>query len=173
MARTAARVAVALGSNSGDRLANLRFGAESLVGLFSEFRCSRVFETEPMYVSDQARFLNACCTGRTDSSAEELLGVIQQIERHSGRRRGGRRYGPRPLDLDLLLHGDQVIDEPHLTVPHPRMRDRAFVLIPLAELASDWLVPGLPGNPVTTVGQLAAAISAEGVVLTGHELPCG
>ncbi len=167
------RVAVALGSNSGDRLANLRFGAESLVGLFSEFRCSRVFETEPRYVYNQARFLNACCTGRTDISAEELLGVMQQIERRAGRRHGGLRYGPRPLDLDLLLHGDQVIADPHLTVPHPRMRDRGFVLIPLAELASDWPVPGLPGSPVPTIGELAAAVSAEGVVLTRHELPCG
>jgi 2-amino-4-hydroxy-6-hydroxymethyldihydropteridine diphosphokinase len=166
-------VAVALGSNEGDRAANLRFGAAGLLQMDAAFRFSAVFETRPMHVVDQARFLNACGIGWTSLTARQFLDRLQNIERCAGRRPGGQRYGPRPLDLDLLLYGDHVIDDPGLTVPHPRMRDRPFVLLPLAELAADWEVPASHGAPVATVGELAVAAGSKGVELLHLEFPCG
>ncbi|MDH3428061.1 MAG: 2-amino-4-hydroxy-6-hydroxymethyldihydropteridine diphosphokinase, partial [Gemmatimonadota bacterium] len=112
-------VAVALGSNEGDRAANLRFGAAGLLQMDAAFRFSAVFETRPMHVVDQAPFLNACAIGWTILTARQFLDRLQNIERCAGRRPGGQRYGPRSLDLDLLLYGDHVIDGPGLTVPHP------------------------------------------------------
>lgn len=107
----------------------------------------------------QPRFLNACCTGRSRLSPGEVLRRLQEIEREAGRRPGGPRWGPRLLDLDLLLYDGRVIDRPGLRVPHPRMRERAFVLIPLAEVAPEWVHP----ETGLTVRELAAAISAEDV----------
>lgn len=166
------RVAVALGSNLGDRVANLRLGAAGLAGLQRSFRCSRVFETEPVHVSNQPAFLNACCTGWTDLAPGQLLLELQSLERDAGRDSGGPRFGPRPLDLDLLLHGDHVIDEPGLIIPHPRLRERPFVLVPLAEVAADWEVPASRGADVSTVGDLALAVGAGGVVATSLNLLC-
>ena len=105
--------------------------------LVSQFR-----ETEPVGFQDQPMFLNAVALIGTTATARGLLDTLLDIERRLGRTREGPSGGPRTLDLDLLLYGDEVIDEPGLTVPHPRLHERSFVLEPLAELAPGLVVPG-------------------------------
>jgi 2-amino-4-hydroxy-6-hydroxymethyldihydropteridine diphosphokinase len=102
---------------------------------------SRFRETDPVGYADQPRFLNAACLVETDLSARELLERLLAVERSLGRERAGPRFGPRTIDLDLLLYGDETIDEPGLTVPHPRLAERRFVLEPLAELDHDLTLP--------------------------------
>jgi 2-amino-4-hydroxy-6-hydroxymethyldihydropteridine diphosphokinase len=102
---------------------------------------SRFRETDPVGYADQPRFLNAACLVETDLSARELLERLLVVERSLGRERAGPRFGPRTIDLDLLLYGDETIDEPGLTVPHPRLAERRFVLEPLAELDHDLTLP--------------------------------
>lgn len=164
------RVAVGLGSNLGDRAANLRLGLEGLRRLLDDVVCSSVFETDPRHLRDQPRFLNACCVGRTRLTPRRLLAELQQLERAAGRRPGGRRFGPRVLDLDLVLYGDRVIDEEDLIVPHPRLRERAFVLVPLREIAADWRVPAQRDLPECRVGELADAVAPEGIEPTDFSL---
>ena len=99
-------------------------------------------ETEPWGYADQPRFLNAVAELETDEPPRALLARLLEIERELGRTREGPRYGPRTIDLDLLLYGDDRLDEPGLGLPHPRLHERAFVLEPLAELAPELVVPG-------------------------------
>lgn len=135
------RVFVGLGSNLGDRELNLRQALERLeeVGLV---RASSFRETDPVGVTDQPKFLNAAAELATDLSPRELLERLLEIERELGRDRATeRRWGPRVIDLDLLLFGEEAIDEPGLTVPHPRLADRRFVLQPLCELNEDLALP--------------------------------
>jgi 2-amino-4-hydroxy-6-hydroxymethyldihydropteridine diphosphokinase len=159
-------VAIALGSNLGDRFDHLEAAVRQLAALMDVRRCSAVYESEPMYVESQPPFLNACCVGRTRLPARSLLEVLQAIERRAGRGPGGRRYGPRELDLDLLLYGDRVIEEAGLRVPHPRMTERAFVLWPLAEIAGDWFHP----ESDDTIARMAAALPRDGLRLHGAAL---
>ncbi len=106
-------------------------------------RVSALRETDPVGVEDQPRFLNGVAVVATTASARELLGFLLEIERELGRDRSAeQRWGPRAIDLDLLLYGEAVIDEPGLRVPHPRLHERRFVLEPLAELDSGLVVPG-------------------------------
>lgn len=163
-------VAVGLGSNLGDRIAHLRSGVSALRRLLRDVVVSGVYETEPREVVEQPRFLNACCVGRTRLTPRRLLVELQHVERLAGRRRAGPRYGPRVLDLDLLLHGTTVIETPDLVVPHPRLRERPFVLVPLAELVPHWVVPASGGYAVSTVADLARAAGGNGVELTDIEL---
>ena len=129
------RVFVALGSNVGDREANLELALLRMDEELDLMACSTFLETDPVGVTDQPRFLNAVAELRTDLPARELLERLLEIERELGRDRSQeRRFGPRTLDLDLLLYGDETIDEPGLTVPHPRLHERRFVLDPLYEL---------------------------------------
>ena len=147
-------VAVALGSNLGDRRAHLDFAVSRLETVLSNLRASSYRDTDPVDVPGvQSLFLNAAATGETDVSARELLGILLAIERERGRERPFPGAA-RTLDLDLVLYGDLVIGEPELTVPHPRFRERRFVLEPLAEVAPDLI------DPVTglSVGQLLARI---------------
>lgn len=167
---TGERVAIGMGSNLGERLANLRFGVQGLRRLLGGVYVSPVYETVPVHVADQRSFLNACCVGRTSLTPRQLLTELQQIEQAAGRTRGGRRYGPRILDLDLLLYGDHVIRERDLIVPHPRLRGRAFVLVPLRDIAADWRVPGDEEHPTRSVRELAAAVDPEGVARTNLRL---
>lgn len=135
------RVFVGLGSNLGDRELNLRQALKRLeeVGLV---RASSFRETDPVGVTDQPKFLNAAAELATDLSPRELLERLLEIERELGRDRATeRRWGPRVIDLDLLLFGEEAIDEPGLTVPHPRLADRRFVLEPLCELNEDLALP--------------------------------
>lgn len=155
------RVAVGLGSNCEPRLEFLRYGAARLRSILGAFRASGVYETQPLYEEDQSAFLNACCVGLTRLTPTQLLQQLQEAERAAGRTSTGRRYGPRTLDLDLLLYGQEVIDQPGLTVPHPRLPEREFVLIPLVEVAADWQHPA-SGH---TVRELARRVTREGIRL--------
>lgn len=133
-------VAIAFGSNLGDRERTLRAAAAALGDAVHDLRLSTFHETEPVGVGDQPRFLNAAATGRTALSAGDLLATLRDVEARFGRERP-YAGAARTLDLDLILYGDAIIDEPGLTVPHPRFRERRFVLQPLAEIAADWTDP--------------------------------
>jgi 2-amino-4-hydroxy-6-hydroxymethyldihydropteridine diphosphokinase len=129
---------VGLGANLGEREGTIRRALE----LLGPVRVSTLIETEPWGYADQPRFVNAVAEVETDEGPWGLLERLLEIERALGRTREGPRYGPRTIDLDLLLYGDEVLDERGLAVPHPRLHERAFVLEPLAELAPDLVVPG-------------------------------
>ncbi|HSM07587.1 MAG TPA: 2-amino-4-hydroxy-6-hydroxymethyldihydropteridine diphosphokinase [Gemmatimonadota bacterium] len=166
----AERVAIGMGSNLGDPLTNLRFGLRALRRLIGDVDASPVYETVPLHVADQPSFLNACCVGWTVLSPHELLTELQEIEALAGRVRRGRRYGPRTLDLDLLLYGSRVIHKRDIVVPHPRFRERAFVLVPLRDIAPDWRVPGDDTAPEGSVAELAEVVEAKGIVRTDFRL---
>jgi 2-amino-4-hydroxy-6-hydroxymethyldihydropteridine diphosphokinase len=135
-------VAVALGSNLGDRERLLRDAAAALSPFIDDIRLSSFYDTAPVGVGDnQPTFLNGALTGRTSLTARALLERLLAVEQEFGRQ---RPYpgAARTLDLDLILYGDAIIDEPPtLIVPHPRFRERLFVLDPLAEIAGDWVDP--------------------------------
>jgi len=135
-------VFLCLGSNMGDRRAQIDGGVAELErgGVRVETRSS-VYETEPVGIEDQPWYLNQVIRGRTRLTPGELLGVCKAVERLFGRNPSGVRFGPRTLDIDVLLYGDRVIAEDRLTVPHPRMHERRFVLVPLLEVAPDLAVP--------------------------------
>ncbi|MBI4171233.1 MAG: 2-amino-4-hydroxy-6-hydroxymethyldihydropteridine diphosphokinase [Actinobacteria bacterium] len=139
-----ARAHVGLGANLGEREETLRRALELLaetagteVVAVSSFR-----ETDPVGYLDQPRFLNGAAALETSLSPRELLDALLAVERELGRTRGGARFGPRTVDLDLLLYGDAQLDEPGLTLPHPRLHERRFALEPLAELDPELVVPG-------------------------------
>jgi len=129
------RVAVALGSNVGDRRAHLDYAVSKLRIFLGNLTVSRYYDTVPVGVSGpQSLFLNAVAVGESTMSARALLEELLAIEQERGRERPYAN-APRTLDLDLILFGDTVLDEPGLTIPHPRFRERRFVLEPLAEIA--------------------------------------
>jgi 2-amino-4-hydroxy-6-hydroxymethyldihydropteridine diphosphokinase len=138
------RAYVALGSNLGDREQMLRRALEDVAAVpgIEVLACSSFRETDPVGFLDQPRFLNAAAVLETELGARELLARLLDVERRLGRTRAGPPLGPRTIDLDLLLYGDETIAEPGLQVPHPRMHERRFVLEPLAELAPGLTVPG-------------------------------
>ncbi len=133
-------VAIALGSNLGDRASHLSFAVERLRTVLPDLRVSGFIDTEPVGVGTQPVFLNGAVAGSTQLSARQLLEFLLALERERGRDRPFVG-APRTLDLDLVLYGTAIIDEPGLTVPHPRFRDRAFVLAPLAEIAGEMQDP--------------------------------
>ncbi|MEO7148986.1 MAG: 2-amino-4-hydroxy-6-hydroxymethyldihydropteridine diphosphokinase [Rhodanobacteraceae bacterium] len=138
------RAYIALGSNLGDPCAQIERGFVAL----STLPCtqlgarSRLYRSVPWGVVDQPEFVNAAVALDTALTPRDLLDALLAIERAAGRTRDGARWGPRTLDLDLLLYGDQVLHAPGLEIPHPRLHERAFVLAPLAEIAPDLEVPG-------------------------------
>lgn len=158
-------MAVGLGSNLGDRHDRLECGVRALRGFLEEVRLSSIYETEAVGITDQPDFLNACCTGLTRLTPRQLLSQLLDAERAAGRFRTGRRFAPRTLDLDLLVYGERVIESTCLSVPHPRMRERAFVLVPLAEIAPDWVVPACGGSPERTVRELLQPLDRTSVRL--------
>ena len=121
---------------------------------------SSLYETEPEGPA-QPPFLNSVCRIETGLEPPSLLRFLKDLEHEIGRRPGGKRWGPRPIDLDILLYEDRVLEGEELTVPHPRMSERAFVLVPLAEIAPDARLPGTD----STAGALARSIEASGVRL--------
>jgi len=141
------RVAIALGGNLGDRETYLRAALDALRPHVQSLRSSSFHDTAPVGVGEQPVFLNAAAVGETSLSARELLVLLLDIEKQFGRE---RPYpgAPRTLDLDLILYDDEIIDAPGLVVPHPRFRERRFVLEPLAEIAADWRDP-LTGRTVS------------------------
>jgi 2-amino-4-hydroxy-6-hydroxymethyldihydropteridine diphosphokinase len=143
-ARAGERAYLALGSNVGDRLASLRRAVELLdrTDGIAVVGSSRVYETAPVGGPPQGDFLNAVVDVETSLSARDLLRACLAVEEAMGRKRTAR-WGPRTIDIDILTYGDAAIDEPGLTVPHPRMHERGFVLAPLLELDAD---PPLPGG---------------------------
>ncbi|HEX9968802.1 MAG TPA: 2-amino-4-hydroxy-6-hydroxymethyldihydropteridine diphosphokinase [Acidimicrobiales bacterium] len=145
------RAFLALGSNLGDRWAYLRQAVAAMPDLVA---VSPVYETAPVGGPEgQGAFLNCVVELDTDRTPHELLDLCRQLEAAAGRVRT-ERWGPRTLDADVLLVGDETVDEPDLTVPHPRMWERSFVLVPLHELAPD-LVPDPPtGADVQVAGTL-------------------
>ena len=146
-----------LGSNLGDRLATLRAALDALAPHSAVHRVSSVYDTAPQLVEDQPRFLNAAVCGTTSLEPLELLYFVKAIETALGRV-PAPRYGPRALDIDLLLVDDLVLDRPELTLPHPRLVERAFALVPLAEIAPTLRHPVLD----RTIAELAGAVRETG-----------
>ncbi len=149
---------VGLGSNLGDRAAIIRAAVDRLdrepeIGVVG---ISRIRDTEPVDLLDQPRYLNAAAAVETVLSARELLDRMLEIERDLGRVRTGPRFGPRVIDLDLLLYGHEQIEEPGLRVPHPRLHERLFALEPLMDLDPTLVVPG-HGSVAALVAGLQSA----------------
>lgn len=157
-------VFIALGSNLGDRLEQLRAGIKLLerhpeIGVRAK---SRIFETEPFGVTNaQGAYLNAAAKLETSLSAHELLNIMLEVERTKGRERK-ERWGARTLDLDILLYGSEIISEPNLEIPHPRMLERSFVLAPLADIAANLEIPGR----ATSVQQAFEKLGSDGIWAT-------
>ena len=151
------KVAIALGSNLGDREAHLAFGLSALPGFITNLRRSSWYNTAPVGVpGDQPRYLNGVVIGETALAAKEVLERLLAIEEAAGRSRPAP-LAPRTLDLDLILYGDKKIEEPGLVVPHPRFRERLFVLEPLAEVAPGWIDPGT-GQTISALLQQARLV---------------
>jgi 2-amino-4-hydroxy-6-hydroxymethyldihydropteridine diphosphokinase len=142
------RAYVGMGSNLGDRVAALAAALRALEAVpgIGVAAVSRVYESEPWGIADQPAFANAVAALDTTLTAEDLLAVFKRLESEAGRA-AGARFGPRPLDLDLLLYGSEAFSGPALTVPHPRLLARDFVVTPLLELAPRATLPD--GTPVT------------------------
>ena len=150
------QVLIGFGSNQGD---SVKICREAVAALRREPRVavgkvSSLYRTQPVGVTDQAWFINGVLEGETDLEPAALLAVIQHIEQQFGRVRQ-QRWGPRTLDLDILCFGQREVRLPQLTIPHPRMQERRFVLLPLLEIAPHWLHPTLK----VSAEQLLAALS--------------
>lgn len=163
---------VGIGTNQGDRLETVTscvFVLDDLDDVAVE-DVSAVYETEPVGVTDQPAFLNAVVRVATSLGAAELLAELHGVEAAYGRdREQEQRWGPRPLDLDLLLYGDDEIDEPDLVVPHPRLTERGFVLVPLLEVMPGGELPD--GTPLTTALAALAPITGIDLHIRLEEVP--
>ena len=153
-----ATVFIGLGANAGNREANLRMALRGLTRMARVDAVSSVYETDPVG-PEQPAFYNAVCRIETGLEPLPLLRFLKSLEHEIGRRPGGPKWGPRPVDLDLLLYEERLLESDELTVPHPRLVERAFALVPLAEIA--------PDAPHAVAGkraaELASAVDASGV----------
>ncbi|MDO8730419.1 MAG: 2-amino-4-hydroxy-6-hydroxymethyldihydropteridine diphosphokinase [Candidatus Omnitrophota bacterium] len=145
-----ATATLSLGSNLGDRAENLRVALQKIGELPSTriVKSSTFHETDPVGGPPQGKFLNAAARLETELEPHELLHSLQKIEREMGRPAEHERWGPRVIDLDLLTYDNLRLNTPELTLPHPRMKERAFVLIPLAEISPEFKNLTVPGTPV-------------------------
>lgn len=148
-------VGLALGANSGERLQQLELACDALAERFGPLRLSQVYETEPVGCPEGSPpFLNACVELHTPLPPQEVLGVCRDIELRLGRRRSGVYGEPRPCDIDIIYHGDCVMNTPELTLPHPRAHLRRFVLAPLCDINPTLTLPGQSKS----VAELLAAL---------------
>lgn len=154
------QVYLALGANLGDRLGNLRAAIQALPPTLHLLAASPVYETPPWGYLDQPAFLNQVILAQTDLAPLDLLRWLKQLEAKLGRRPGAR-YGPRLIDLDILLYDDLELETPALTIPHPRLAERAFVLVPLADLAPDLRPPG----SLLSIAEMLARVDRAGIRL--------
>ncbi len=154
----AATVYLALGSNLGDRVKNLQNAREALPPFVTVERASKVYETPPWGYTNQPSFLNQVIAGKTDLLPLELLAAIKKIETKLGRQKSFR-YGPRSVDVDILLYDELILVTSTLVIPHPRMLQRGFVLVPLAEIAPNLIIAGTS----RTVKEHLQKVSIEGI----------
>ena len=151
---------LSLGSNLGDREANLESVFEELPPEIEVMLRSSIYETEPWGFKDQPDFLNMILQGKTELTPRELLAYLKKIEKKIGRK-PSFIYGPRLVDIDILFYGKKVVDEVQLTIPHKKIPERAFVLVPLMEIAPDLEYP----DSDQTISDLASSIDTSGVSL--------
>lgn len=165
-------VLIAFGSNLGDRLGQIQRAIDALSGLVRWRMVSRVYGTSPMYVADQPTFLNAAAHGETDLDPIALLALLKQTERDLGRK-PGLRFGPREIDLDLIDMRGVTMETEQLVLPHPRVTERRFVLIPILDVAPDWQFAGfcIPDLLKQTEDQAESVLEVIDAVLhlPGHE----
>lgn len=154
------RVFIALGSNLGDRAANLDAAIEAMEPDVHPRQCSPVYETPPWGYLDQPKFLNQVIEAETSLSPARLLEYLKRIEVKVGRKETFR-FGPRMIDLDIIFYNGEVIDSPPLIIPHPRLAERSFVLMPLADLAPDYRHPILGDS----VSEMLAKVDTKGIII--------
>ncbi|MBY0281428.1 MAG: 2-amino-4-hydroxy-6-hydroxymethyldihydropteridine diphosphokinase [Alphaproteobacteria bacterium] len=134
-------VYLSLGSNLGDKRAYLRAAVDALKLILRDVKESSVYETAPLYVTDQLAFLNQAISGKTDLEPLAFLRQCQAIQKAVGRTAQAVRFGPREIDIDIISFGDILLKTETIEIPHPRLHERLFVLEPLAEIAPDWACP--------------------------------
>ena len=162
------QIILALGSNLGDRLNHLNGAVNRLNEMIDDMRCSSVYETAAWGYEEQPNFLNMVLSGTYNGSAISLLRFCQTTERIIGRT-PSFIYGPREIDIDILLYGNNVVEKDGLTIPHPSMSTRAFVLIPLAEIHPELIIPGIS---ITVEGLVERIESTTSVVKWGSLGDC-
>jgi 2-amino-4-hydroxy-6-hydroxymethyldihydropteridine diphosphokinase len=150
-------VYLGLGSNMGDRKENLDRAIDYLSQRVRVVEVSSVYDTEPVGNPEQPRFLNMVCQVKTMLKPKELLALVKGIERKMGRMPGNPN-SPRPIDIDILLYGDEVVKMPELVIPHPRLTQRAFALVPLAEIAPTLVHPVTGKNIKQLLGELKKGV---------------
>ena len=156
--------ALSLGSNMGNRLDNIRQAVALMKPLGEVTKRSTVYETPPWGVEAQPRFLNACVLLETETPPKILLEKLKEIEQAVGRVER-ERWGPREIDIDILTYGGEVLNDEELTVPHPIMRERAFVMIPLSEIAPDMKIPPDDGEVSRIAREILEKASGDGIVI--------